>query len=119
MSTFRAFPVEDVASWLDQHGADGMWTVDGETRLGRKVALPCSGTELAAAFRNLGGTVTLVGAEELAPDAPLDAFMTHEDEARTFAMTWSPNGEDDIWIMSEDLVANEAERAEEEPRAAL
>ena len=118
MDTFRSVSVEEVASWLDANGADKLWTVDGETRLGRTVNLPCYGAELASAFRALGGDVTVVG-DGVAEDAGLEAFLFDDDGGRAFAMTWSTHGQDDIWVLTEDLLAEAALREANESHVAF
>lgn len=109
MDTARVVPVDEVARWLEANGATNLWTVDGETRLGRAVSLPCLGADLATAFREVGGFVVLVG-QDVAIDAGLDAFMFDDDGGRAFAMRWSTDGEDELWVMTEDLLAEAALR---------
>lgn len=105
MEAFTTFSVDRLADWLDANGAERLWTVDGDYRIGRAANLPCEGRELAKVLRELGGDVAVRGTKTA---QTLDELMFDEDGARAFAMKWADEDDDDVWLLTEDLLAEEA-----------
>lgn len=107
MSDYREFSAETIAEWLETHAPTRLWTVDGDDRIGRAANLPCEGVELAKVLRQLGGIIDVRTSGDTAPDLARLAF-TDVDGAIAFAMKWHGDGDDESWILVEDLLAEQA-----------
>ncbi len=119
-------PAEELAAWIERQG-DQWWSLDNEPIL-RGLFIPCTGHAVAAALRRVGkpllvedrrkppvGKGEVIDAhrlDELAapylPDARPDDPRWTQDRAFTF--TWK--GSDTEWLLIEDTLTADSERAE-------
>jgi len=73
----------------------------------RAANLPCEGSELATVFRSLGEAVE-VRTPDASTDARLEDLAFDGDGATVIAMKWSGDDDDNIWLLAEDLLAEQA-----------
>jgi hypothetical protein len=103
-----------LADWLAQQAGDRLWTVDGEPRLAGALRLPCLGRDLAATLKSRGGRLRVFGPQgaQASSAAELSKLADKEDGGLAFEVAWLSNGtEGEHWVLAEDTLAEEAERA--------
>jgi hypothetical protein len=102
------------AAWLVATGEDRLWTVDGEAQLAGRIPMPCTARELADGLKKYGkAKLRLFAPGALAPDGPeIAKYAGKEEGAQVFEVAWI---QDDVagdrWMIAEDNLAEEAERA--------
>jgi hypothetical protein len=103
-----------LADWLAEHAGDRLWTVDGDARIAGTLPLPCPGRELAAMLKAWGGRLRVFGppgAQASSPDE-LAKLADEEDGGLVFEVAWLSNGmPGERWVLAEDTLAEEADRA--------
>jgi hypothetical protein len=123
-------PSAELATWIEQQGADRWWNVDGDPLLTGRLSIPCPGDELAEELRRIN-RVLLVGDPKERPDsrgqrigsAELDALAVRQGDDipfpgarppwadnRVFVLCWK--GCDEDWLLIEDLETTESTRAD-------
>jgi hypothetical protein len=118
----------ELASWIEQHGVNTWWAIDGDTYLSSRVPTPCRGDELATVLRRTSRHL-LVSARDASANGqsitrgdldrvvdhlgniyPTDPSLPKPDwsKDRCFWLCWK--GEEVEWLLAEDSVATEAFR---------
>ncbi len=104
---------QDLAQWLDSQPGT-WWFIDGDFSLLGKVHFPCPNDELANVLHQMEknliiATERTVGIEDgrriTGQDLPLLADTQNRYQSRDFFASWE--GDDKVWILSEDTVAAE------------
>ncbi len=107
-----------LADWLAQHAGERLWTVDGEDRITGALRLPCPGRDLAAALKSWGGRLRVFGPQgaQASSVSDLPNLAEREDGGLVFEVAWLSGGaEGEHWVLAEDTLAEEAERAAQSP----
>lgn len=118
----------DLATWIEQQGADRWWTVDGDPLLTGRIFVPAPGDEVAEDLRKIN-RVLLVRDKHERPDSwgqrigpsDLDGLVERLGDGvpprpdwplcfdnRILHFCWE--GEDIDWDLNEDLETTERER---------
>jgi hypothetical protein len=103
----------EVADWLDSQPGT-WWFIDGDFSLLGKVHFPCPNDELAGVLRQVDKnliiatdkTVEIADGQRISRhELPLLADTQNRYQSRDFFASWE--GDDNVWILSEDTVAAE------------
>jgi hypothetical protein len=124
----------ELAAWMEKHGADIWWNVDGDPVLTERIAFPCPGDELAQVLRRLNRSLLIQDPQKRASaqgkilksediDSLADRLGNNVQYAdpkpvwaddRVFYCCWK--GSDDEWLLTEDT---ETSKSYEQDQAAL
>jgi hypothetical protein len=118
----------ELATWIEQHGINTWWAIDGDVYLSSRVPTPCRGDELANVLRRInrhllvqtrdttanGQIVTRNDLDRVADHLgniyPIDPSLPKPTWAndRCFWLCWK--GDENEWLLTEDSAATEAFR---------
>ena len=120
-------PSPELAKWLDEHGADCWWAVDGDPLLTGRLSIPCPGDELARELRIINKPLFVADTRQNNPEAKgqvisaakLDELVGftvgppgHElpegDRPRYFWLKWKHDGKG--WVLWEDRATTETSK---------
>ena len=118
-------PAAELAAWIEEHGAETYWGVDGDYRLSGRMFLPVPGDEFAADLRRINLPLLVLDPQknpevrgQVIGRNDLDALVRREGDGitfpeerpiwaddRYFEMRWKDKDWD--FILSEDLDATD------------
>lgn len=110
-------PAEEFARWLVERAPDRLWSVEGEDQLAETLALPCTGTELAAELGRRGGHLRFSGPADYHPRTdrdlgPLSAVAYGKDDEIILRVAWlDKQNKGREWFIMTDLLAEAATRS--------